>query len=76
MTKKKSKKLKPIDQSELNVWKKELISKQTHTPAKPVNLSSKKGCCKMHTLFRCALGTVTYLLVIAALLKYLGVLPY
>ena len=30
----------------------------------------------MHTLFLCALGTVTYLLVIAALLKYLGVLPY
>ena len=76
MTKKKSKKLKPVDQSELNVWKKELISKQTHTPAKPVNQSSKKGCCKMHTLFRCALGTVTYLLVIAALLKYLEVLPY
>ena len=76
MTKKKGKKLKPVDQSELNIWKKELISKQTHTPAKPVNQSSKKGCCKMHTLFRCALGTVTYLLVIAALLKYLEVLPY
>lgn len=76
MVKKKSKKLKPVDHTELNAWKKELISKQTHTPTKTVNQTSKKGCCKMHTLFRCALGTVTYLLVIAALLKYLGVLPY
>ncbi len=76
MVKKKSKELKPVDHTELNVWKKELISKQTHTPFKTGNQSSKKSCCKMYTLFRCALGTVTYLLLIAALLKYLEVLPY
>lgn len=76
MVKKKSKKLKPVDHTELNAWKKELISKQTHTPVKADNQSSKKGCCKIHTLIRCTLGTVTYLLVIAALLKYLEILPY
>ena len=76
MVKKKNKELKPVDHTELNAWKKELISKQTHTPFKTGNQSSKKSCCKMHTLFRCALGTVTYLLLIAALLKYLEVLPY
>ena len=43
MVKKKSKKLKPMDHTELNAWKKELISKQTHTPVKADNQSSKKG---------------------------------
>lgn len=73
MVKKKSKQLKPVDHTELNEWKNELISKQTHTLIKTGSQTSKKGCCKIHTLIRCTLGTVTYLLVIAALLKYLEI---
>lgn len=73
MVRNKSKQLKPVDHTELNEWKNELISKQTHTLIKSGSQTSKKGCCKIHTLIRCTLGTVTYLLVIAALLKYLGI---
>ena len=41
MVKKKSKKLKPVDHTKLDAWKKELISKQTHTPTKTVNQTNR-----------------------------------
>ena len=70
---KKEKKLLAVNHAELNAWKSELLRKQTHTTIKSGKKCTRMSCCNMHTLFRCGLGTVTYLLVIAALLKYLGV---
>ncbi len=72
MAEKRTKKLKAVDHSELNIGENELVNKKTHAAQKDENQSTKKGCCKMHTLIRCALGT----LAIAALLKYLDILVY
>lgn len=68
---KKLKKIKAFDHNDLVKWKKSLLAKQTHEPAKLDPASSKGACCKLHTLFRCLLGSAFYIAGTVAFIKYI-----
>jgi len=66
-----TKKITAHDHKELVNWKKTLLAKQTHEPAKLSANACKVTCCKLHTLFRCLLGSAFYISGTLAFLKYI-----
>jgi hypothetical protein len=66
-----TKKITAHDHKELVNWKKTLLAKQTHEPVKLSANTCKVTCCKLHTLFRCLLGSAFYISGTLAFLKYI-----